>query len=363
MAGISDAALGKLNSQNKFNGGSELEEDYGVNLYSTFYRRYDPQIGRFSGVDIKSEASVGMSVYQFGGNNPVSMNDPLGDKQTAGLYGGSNGYYNFNPGYHSHDGAGDFHFANPNDGPDWMNSGDDGGGGGNSINWGGVLYEVSHGKELTEFKKVERQVFNYSQVDGPYSFETPNNDGLTTNQEDGKYYFTGISTNISYEVRGNSSGEENKEGGGFEKFNEWVGISTGFVENFGSGSVGSNFKVYENAWRGNQYVETFRVAETARALGWVSLGLGTLMDIHGMAVYKHNPNLPDAVSPAHASINAGFGLVGMWGGPVGWTISGIYFGVQATIGWNQAMQGVEMMDKSKMQLINSGIMTYSDFKY
>ena len=51
MAGISDKALLKQDSKNKFNGGVELEEDYGVNLYSTFYRNYDPQIGRFGGVD------------------------------------------------------------------------------------------------------------------------------------------------------------------------------------------------------------------------------------------------------------------------------------------------------------------------
>ncbi len=68
MGGISDKAINKLTSQNKFNGGVELEEDYGVNLYSTFYRQYDPQIGRFNGVDILSEQSVPMSPYNFGIN-------------------------------------------------------------------------------------------------------------------------------------------------------------------------------------------------------------------------------------------------------------------------------------------------------
>jgi RHS repeat-associated protein len=80
MAGISDKAMGKLDSKNKFNGGVELEEDYGVNLYSTFYRQYDPQIGRFNGVDILSEKNAGMSGYHFSGNNPISFNDPKGDQ-------------------------------------------------------------------------------------------------------------------------------------------------------------------------------------------------------------------------------------------------------------------------------------------
>jgi RHS repeat-associated protein len=78
MAGISDKALLKQDSKNKFNGSVELKEDYGVNLYSTFYRNYDPQIGRFGGVDGLSERSISVSSYQFGINNPVSFNDPTG---------------------------------------------------------------------------------------------------------------------------------------------------------------------------------------------------------------------------------------------------------------------------------------------
>ena len=93
MAGISDAAIGKLNSENKFNGGAELEEDYGVNLYSTFYRRYDPQIGRFSGVDILSERSISVSNYQFALNDPISLNDPTGSKETKTQGGGGESGY------------------------------------------------------------------------------------------------------------------------------------------------------------------------------------------------------------------------------------------------------------------------------
>jgi RHS repeat-associated protein len=83
MAGISDKALLKQDSKNKFNGGVELEEDYGVNLYSTFYRNYDPQIGRFGGVDAKAEDHSNISSYQFALNNPNNLNDPLGLKEEA----------------------------------------------------------------------------------------------------------------------------------------------------------------------------------------------------------------------------------------------------------------------------------------
>jgi len=44
MAGISDKALLKQINPYKFNGGVELEEDYGVNYYNTFFRKYDPQM-------------------------------------------------------------------------------------------------------------------------------------------------------------------------------------------------------------------------------------------------------------------------------------------------------------------------------
>ncbi len=82
MAGISDKALGKLDSKNKFDGGVNFEEDYGVNLYTTFYRTYDPQIGRFNGVDILSERTFGINVYGFCANNPIYFTDPRGATKT-----------------------------------------------------------------------------------------------------------------------------------------------------------------------------------------------------------------------------------------------------------------------------------------
>jgi hypothetical protein len=49
-------------------------------LYSnTFYRKYDAQMGRFTGVDIMAEEFADLTPYQFGGNNPVLFNDPMGD--------------------------------------------------------------------------------------------------------------------------------------------------------------------------------------------------------------------------------------------------------------------------------------------
>ena len=78
MAGISDKALLKKTTIYKGNGGTELEEDYGLEYYNTVHRKYDPQIGRFNGVDAMSEQTIGLSPYHFGGNNPAMYNDPTG---------------------------------------------------------------------------------------------------------------------------------------------------------------------------------------------------------------------------------------------------------------------------------------------
>jgi hypothetical protein len=62
-----------------------------VKVDYTFYRKYDAQLGRFTGIDIRAEESYGMSVYNYGANNPVLYNDPMGDK--FGLEKGPDGNY------------------------------------------------------------------------------------------------------------------------------------------------------------------------------------------------------------------------------------------------------------------------------
>jgi len=67
-------------SKNNFlyNAGSELNTTSG--WYETFFRGFDPTLGRFMQVDPLAEQNANLSGYNYGNNNPIFFNDPLGDK-------------------------------------------------------------------------------------------------------------------------------------------------------------------------------------------------------------------------------------------------------------------------------------------
>jgi RHS repeat-associated protein len=85
IAGISSKALafGEPGNKRKFNDGTELEskefsDGSGLDLYSTEFRSYDAQIGRFHQIDPLGEFSFNWSSYTFVQNNPILYNGPLG---------------------------------------------------------------------------------------------------------------------------------------------------------------------------------------------------------------------------------------------------------------------------------------------
>ena len=81
MAGISTKALNNVAPNNyKFNAGNELNENFGINLYTTFYRLQDVQTGRFLNTDPLAEKYYSITTYNYAGNNPINSNDPLGDQ-------------------------------------------------------------------------------------------------------------------------------------------------------------------------------------------------------------------------------------------------------------------------------------------
>lgn len=78
MSGLSYKAAGKLeNKKSKFNG-YELNDDFNLNVYESFYRVHDPQLGgRFWQID--PSPNFDESPYAAMGNNPIRNTDRLGD--------------------------------------------------------------------------------------------------------------------------------------------------------------------------------------------------------------------------------------------------------------------------------------------
>jgi RHS repeat-associated protein len=67
-------------NQYKFNGGSELQDELGLEVYLTDYRTYDPwgRLGWWQ-IDPKVDEYYDESPYNFSHNNPIRYNDPKGD--------------------------------------------------------------------------------------------------------------------------------------------------------------------------------------------------------------------------------------------------------------------------------------------
>ena len=77
MGGLSSPISG---TENRYRyQGHELQTELGLNTYSTFYREYDPAIGRWWQIDPAVESISSYTPYSGMLNNPVLMNDPDGD--------------------------------------------------------------------------------------------------------------------------------------------------------------------------------------------------------------------------------------------------------------------------------------------
>lgn len=135
MKAISTRALNfGRKTEYRANGGTEIEEDFGLNLFSTFYRQYDYQLGRFLGIDIRSEETYQFSCYQYAINNPISFIDLLGDKYDLPVSMG-NGWYKMPDGRMVGWGDVEWYLKERNLLSTVWSAEDAGGGGGSILSW------------------------------------------------------------------------------------------------------------------------------------------------------------------------------------------------------------------------------------
>lgn len=81
-----------------------------------------------------------------------------------------------------------------------------------------------------------------------------------------------------------------------------------------------------------------------------SLGISTAIDIHGVYVYySGGADAPDALHPAKAALNFGVGLYSLSTGPPGWGVEAIYFGIDNTIGWDNALNSYMEVEKIRLK--------------
>jgi RHS repeat-associated protein len=349
MAGISDKALGKLDSKNKFNGGVELEEDYGVNLYSTFYREYDPQIGRFNGVDILSERSAGVSTYQFGINNPISFNDPMGNEAVQQDYSAQWDEI-LNNLWDGADGLGGGY------GGTWSPSG--GGGGGGTYSYFGSDAEAftAGGNCLDHFN-------GWGSNGSATSFGAAQNAYYTNGGNDpnvGKLYPTvyiqgyykngnlNITNQADFEAQlaRNAGMPFNTDGTGSQMgANSWssnanLGLGA-FTTSWGSKQELINYAAkFDASINDLKYVKGVKVV--SRGLFYVQAGVSIFQT--GYAFANNDPNKWEVAGKSALDVTMAY--IGTFGGPVGWAVSGAYFigdatGINSTIA-NGVQRGVEM---------------------
>ena len=137
---------------------------------------------------------------------------------------------------------------------------------------------------------------------------------------------------------------------------------------WGAIDLGTNHTTYtttsgitKNIYKANGQVRSVRAAQYARwsrfvkgvSYGFAAAGLVA----DGVGVYNYyyadNPNA-FTITPAKAGLNTFMTGVGLSGGPVGWGIAGSYFLIDATIGWDNALQSLDNITRQNQAIHGAG---------
>ncbi len=245
MANISYRAASVMVNRYGYNGGNEYEDEGELNYSNTFYRKYDAQIGRFTGVDMLAESFASLNPYQYSGNNPIMFNDPSG-----ALLGQGNGHSQKGPdeNYHAdwvNDNLwGDIGFYND----EYWGGGGGGGGGGGSYNFVMSLWRSTPAGTNVSYNNVPGgngitgYFYDYSSTNQivAQSYIGPSQQ-LTTPRGTLTYYYTGYAAAMDFSsASGNSTGNGSvgKPGLGESLIPIW-GSGRAAVDDFQNGHIWS----------------------------------------------------------------------------------------------------------------------------
>lgn len=317
MSGISSKSATVLENRYKANGGTEYSskeftDGSGLDWYDTDFRRYNAQIGRFTGIDALSAFAPDQSPYSFVQNNPISFIDPQGldtvrvngegshkikvrqGDVLAWTIGETTSYYTYDP--NNKDAVGGF-----------VGGGID----------GGDLPEVT----VTAKAK-------------------PKDDAGGSNLKDQITWGIDAGFSITETSRATfrlTNGSAN--GNAFSP--KWYSPSAATGRGWGGGSRAG--------------IKTFKVSSAAKVGSWGLFGVGVVMDGIGVYKYYKAPNTdPNAfiqpVHPAKAGLNTGMGLYSLYVNPIA---GAMYFGMDAFYpgGWQGAATDYDRIQKANAAIV------------
>jgi hypothetical protein len=294
-----------------------------VKVDNTFYRKYDAQLGRFTGIDIRAEESYGMSVYNYGANNPVLYNDPMGDK--FGMEKGPDG--NYHTEWVTRMMWNDMGFYQEMGQVPMMNYGNGGSYGvyynAHGVSSTTILSMMSFGERLQQRLNGDLGFF-CSSSRGMYFLNNRNNqDNYNGNRVDRKD--EGVITASKF-VNLNDLGGMNGQGS-----NDWAQNAQTFLGAFDM-AHGAKEELINYAAKSTpsinelKYVKAIKVASKGLFIAQAGISIYQA----GNAFYTKNDNKWGVAGKAGLDIL--IGAVSVWGGPVGWLVGGIYF-IGDSAGW------------------------------
>jgi RHS repeat-associated protein len=359
MAGISDKAIKNQYAENKYRyNGKELQnkefsDGTGLEEYDFGLRFQDPQLGVWHNADPLAGMSMRWSPYAYVNDNPVMFTDPNG-AYPAGAGGPFGKYMSMNYG-RDVNGFGD-------DGGGGGGGGGGGAGGGGGIGsvgvaggggagQGGGMYmgdgtfispdgQVMNYEEavnyitgiypglvssvnptVTESAAGSKTYYNYSTSNGQYSFETPNDHGASTYQDDDMYYFQGTTVknianiSVSYDVSGAGDMSGWDMAG---KIDETLGVT---FESTEQGVIGAQ-KLAN--WASGTTNEILKAGKMGKVAGVTLGGINMLMTIGDGLTNENGWQNHHTADLVVSTVEIGLGIFEATS-PIGWAFGAVMF--------------------------------------